>query len=211
MRTNYHQPFWNLRDAAIMGLIVGLHAVVLWRITHMKPPPAQPQQVILQVSMVKPPDELPPPPKIERVQPQTTQKVTQQVMQDLPPVITDIPVADPIPEPPANPAPPQPSAMPPPKNTGAGRYLIAKQEYKPIYPRKALRDGIEGTVTLLIHVDQKGVPEKVEVVKSSGDFDLDNAARYAAMKYLFVPAMQNGVPVTALGLLDIVFKLDDSN
>ena len=204
MRTNYHQPTWNIRDVAIMGFIVGLHALVLWRITHVQPPPAQPPEVALQVSMIKPPDESPP---IQRIQPKTTQKVTQQVMQDLPPVITDIPVADPIPEPPPVSATP-PAPATPTKSSSADNYLIAKQQFKPIYPRKALRDGIEGTVTLLIHVDEKGFPEKVEVIKSSNDFDLDNAARSAAMKYVFVPAMQNGVPVKALGKLDIVFKLD---
>ncbi|MGH8505600.1 MAG: energy transducer TonB, partial [Stenotrophobium sp.] len=112
-----------------------------------------------------------------------------------------------IPEPPA--PPPSPSPAPASKSSTTGNYLIIKQQFKPIYPRRALRDGIQGTVTLLIHVNENGVPIKVEVVKSSGNFDLDNAARNAAMKSLFVPQMQNGVAVKAQGLQDIVFKLDE--
>lgn len=209
MHARYPQPAWNLRDATVMLVIAGLHVIAIWWLTHGKPPPAPPQEVVLQVSMVKPPDEPTPPepPKIQRVQPKTSQKVTQQVMQDLPPVITDIPIADPIPEPP--PPPSTPAPVPTSKSSTAGNYLIIKQQFKPIYPRRALRDGIQGTVTLLIHVDENGVPTKVEVVKSSGNFDLDNAARNAAMKSTFVPQMQNGVAVKAQGLQDIVFKLDE--
>lgn len=209
MHTRYRQPVWTPQDAAIMLLIVGLHVVAIWCLTHSSPPPAPPQEVILQVSMVKPPDEPTPPepPKIQRVQPKTTQKVTQQVMQDLPPVITNIPVAEPIPEPPPPPAAPAPA--PTSKSSTASNYLVIKQQFKPIYPRRALREGIQGTVTLLIHVDENGVPTKVEVVKSSGYFDLDYAARNAAMKSTFVPQMQNGVAVKAQGLQDIVFKLDE--
>ncbi|MGH8455932.1 MAG: TonB family protein [Stenotrophobium sp.] len=206
MRANYKQSFWSPRDVVIMGLILGIHAGALWYVTHIKPPVPQAAPTILQISMVKPPDEPPPPPKLVRIQPKTTQKVTQQVMQDLPPVITDIPVADPIPEPPPVNAEAQPAPV---QRSSEGKYLLVKEESKPIYPRRALRDGIEGRVELLIHVDEKGFPEKVEVVKSSGDFDLDNAARAAAMKYRFVPAMQNGVPVKAVGLLPIEFKLTE--
>ena len=80
---------------------------------------------------------------------------------------------------------------------------------KPVYPRRALRDGIEGKVTILITVDEKGIPTDAKVVKSSGNFDLDNAARTAAMKYIFVPQMVNGVPVKAQGLQDFVFNLNE--
>lgn len=193
-----------------MGLIVGLHAFALWRITHVQIEAPPPPPTVLQVSMVQPPDEPPPPepPKPQpRIQPKTTQKVTQQVMQDLPPVITDIPVADPIPEP--APAPPAPPTPPQPAKSGAGGYLVVKEQVKPIYPRKALREGIEGKVLVLITVDEKGVPQEAKVVKSSGNFELDNAAKNAVMKSLFVPQMVNGVAVRSQGLQEIVFKLSE--
>ena len=211
MRANYKEPVWNLGDAAIMGLIVGLHAIALWRIVNVKPPEAPPPQVILQVSMVKPPDEPPPPepPKIEppKVQPpKVVQQTPPPIPQEVPKVITDTPVQNPIPPPPP-PAPPAPPA-PPPQPTGP-IYLVIKEQAKPVYPRKALRDGIEGKVTLLITVDEKGAPVEVKVLKSSGNFDLDTAARNAAMKTLFVPQMYNGAPVRAQGLQEIVFNLNE--
>jgi TonB family protein len=72
-----------------------------------------------------------------------------------------------------------------------------------------MRDGIQGKVTVLITVDEKGMPTEAKVLKSSGNFDLDNAARSAAMKYIFVPQMYNGVPVKAQGLQDFVFNLNE--
>lgn len=212
MRANYKEPGWNLGDAAIMGLIVGLHALALWRITHIPPPEPIMAPVILQVSMVKPPDEPPPPepPKPEPPKvppPKVVQKTPPPIPQEVPKIITDTPVQNPIPPPPPTPpAPPQPP--PPPQNTGPV-YLVIKEQAKPIYPRKALRDGIEGKVTLLITVDEKGVPVEVKVLKSSGNFELDNAARNAAMKTLYVPQIYNGAPVKAQGLQEIVFNLNE--
>jgi periplasmic protein TonB len=212
MRANNKEPIWNLGDAAIMGFIVALHAFALWRIINVKPPEAPPPQVILQVSMVKPPDEPPPPepPKIEppKVIPKVVQKTPPPIPQEVPKIITDTPVQNPIPPPPppTPPGPPPPPAQP--VYTGPV-YVVVKEQAKPIYPRKALRDGIEGKVLLLITVDEKGLPVEVKVVKSSGNFDLDNAARNAAMKTLFVPQMYNGAPVKAQGLQEIVFNLNE--
>lgn len=213
MRAHNKEPAWNPGDAAIMAVIVGIHAFAIWRITHIKPPEPQPLPVVLQVSMVKPPDEPPPPeppkpPPPKEPPPKVVQKTPPPIPQEMPKVITDTPVQNPIPPPPpAPPAPPAPPPPPPPPSSG--NYLVIKEQAKPIYPRKALRDGIEGKVTLLITVDEKGVPVEVKVVKSSGNFELDTAARNAAMKTLFVPVIYNGAPIKAQGLQEIVFNLNE--
>jgi protein TonB len=214
MRANHKEPTWSFGDATVMGLIIGLHALAIWRITHVPPPEPIPVPVVLQVAMIKPPDEPPPPPPPEppkppppRIQPKVMQKTPPPIPQELPKVITDTPVQNPIaPPPPVEPAPPAP---PPPPKPSSSNYLVIKEQAKPIYPRKALRDGIQGKVLLLITVDEKGMPTEAKVVKSSGNFDLDNAARNAAMKTLFVPQIYNGAPIKAQGLQEIVFNLNE--
>jgi protein TonB len=210
MRANNKEPAWNFGDAAVMGLIVGLHAYALWHIVHIKPPEPLPPPAILQVSLVIPPEEPPPPepPKIEppKVQPKVVQKTPPPIPVEQPKIITDTPVQNPIPPPP--PVDPTPPAPPPPRPSTSS-YLVVKEQAQPIYPRKALRDGIEGKVTLLISVDEKGVPTEAKVVKSSGNFDLDNAARTAVMKFLFVPQTYNGAPIKSQGLQDIIFTLNE--
>lgn len=214
MRANNTEPTWSLGDKAVMAFIIGLHAFAIWRFIHVPPPEPPPELPILQVSMIiPPPDEPPPPPEPPKPPPPQPPKVIPKtppppvpVVQ--PKVVTEVPVQAPIPPPPPTPPAP-PAPPPPPPKPSAPSYLAVKQTFKPVYPRKAMRDGIEGKVTVLITVDEKGIPSDAKVVKSSGNFDLDNAARTAALKYVFVPQQYNGAPVKALGLLDIVFKLNE--
>jgi protein TonB len=79
----------------------------------------------------------------------------------------------------------------------------------PAYPRDALRAGITGTVLLEVLVDVDGSPLKVTIHRSSGNHDLDRAAQFQVQKrWRFRPASRNGVPVQAIGLVPIDFKLD---
>lgn len=211
------EPTWSTADKAIMGFIVGLHALGIAYFMYAPEPKAEPIPVVLQVSLIRPLEEEPPPPPEApkppppRIQPpQPVPKTPPPIPQELPKVITEVPVANPIPPPP--PPPPEPPAPPPPPapaKPSAPAYLVAKQMVKPTYPRKAMRDGIEGKVTVLITVNEKGLPVEAKVIKSSGNFDLDNAARNAAMKYTFVPLLSNGIPVKAQGLQDFVFNLNE--
>ena len=79
----------------------------------------------------------------------------------------------------------------------------------PPYPRLALRDGIEGTVQLLVLVDETGHVLEVKVERSSGDHQLDTAAREHVLRHwLFQPAQRNGVPMRAWARAPIEFRLD---
>ena len=79
----------------------------------------------------------------------------------------------------------------------------------PSYPRDALRDGVQGTVLLQVLVDVDGRPLQVDVQRSSGDRQLDIAARkQVLMNWRFRPAMKNGHAVQAIGLVPIAFNLD---
>ncbi|WP_368564554.1 energy transducer TonB [Pseudoxanthomonas sp. UTMC 1351] len=78
----------------------------------------------------------------------------------------------------------------------------------PKYPREAVRDGAQGTVMLRVLVDTDGTPLEVSIDKSSGNKSLDREARQHVLKnWRFRPAMRDGVPVQAYGLVPIDFSL----
>lgn len=79
----------------------------------------------------------------------------------------------------------------------------------PPYPRDALREGIEGTVQLRVLVDETGHVLEVQIERSSGDHELDIAAReHVLRRWLFQPAQRNGVPMRAWGRVPVRFRLD---
>jgi len=88
--------------------------------------------------------------------------------------------------------------------------LAYRDASPPPYPRDALRNGIEGTVQLRVLVDETGRVLDVRIDRSSGDRQLDTAAReHVLHHWLFQPAQLNGVPMRAWGIVPIVFRLDD--
>jgi len=80
-------------------------------------------------------------------------------------------------------------------------------EAPPAYPAEAARDGIQGTVRVRAHVDTEGQVTAVEVVSSSGDSRLDEAARVAALAWRFRPATRGGRPVAAWVTRNVRFEL----
>lgn len=78
----------------------------------------------------------------------------------------------------------------------------------PPYPRADLRAGNEGTVVLQVVVDVAGRPLEVTVAESSGHRSLDAAARrHVLSAWQFRPAMRDGQPVEAVGLVPVSFSL----
>lgn len=93
-----------------------------------------------------------------------------------------------------------------------GPVAAARLEYAsappPAYPRDALRMRAEGTVMLQVLVDRAGRPLDVQVQASSGNRALDEAARKHVLKrWIFRPAMRDGVAVQAIGIVPIDFTL----
>lgn len=79
----------------------------------------------------------------------------------------------------------------------------------PAYPRTALKDRLEGTVLLQVHVDTEGRPVAVDIARSSGHRVLDQAAQQQVMRqWRFRPAMQDGQTVEAIGLVPVAFSLN---
>lgn len=91
----------------------------------------------------------------------------------------------------------------------AGVRLAYASAPPPPYPVEALRDGRRGTVVLQVLVGVDGVPVEVTVQRSSGHRDLDRAAtRHVLRSWTFQPALRDGQPVQAIGLVPIEFKVD---
>ncbi|GAA3929283.1 energy transducer TonB [Luteimonas lutimaris] len=97
----------------------------------------------------------------------------------------------------------------PPAGPVAGVRLEYAKAPSPPYPRDALRAGLQGIVMLQVLVDVDGHPLEVEVRQSSGHRSLDAAARkYVLRHWTFRPAMVDGRPVQAVGIVPIAYSLD---
>lgn len=78
----------------------------------------------------------------------------------------------------------------------------------PRYPISELRSGVQGTVMLRVLVDTDGTPIDVQIATSSGSRALDKEARQHVLRtWRFKPAVRDGVPVQAYGLVPIAFSL----
>lgn len=93
-----------------------------------------------------------------------------------------------------------------------GPIAAASLEYvkasAPRYPIAEIRNGVQGTVMLRVLVDIDGTPIDVQIEKSSGNRNLDKEARQHVLRtWRFKPALRDGVPVQAYGLVPIDFTL----
>jgi protein TonB len=78
---------------------------------------------------------------------------------------------------------------------------------RPPYPEAARRQGLEGTVVLLIKVLTDGHTGEIKVKRSSGHAALDEAAVEAARRWAFHPATQGRAPVEAWVEVPVTFEL----
>jgi protein TonB len=79
------------------------------------------------------------------------------------------------------------------------------QAVNPIYPTMARFSHIQGPVELLMTIDERGVPSRVEVVSGHPAFHAE--AERAARLWRFEPATLEGQPVPARFRLTIAFRL----
>ena len=77
----------------------------------------------------------------------------------------------------------------------------------PAYPRRAVRDGIEGTVTLEVLVTAAGTPGLIALHTSSGSDALDRAALNAIKTWRFVPARRGDEAIDAWVIVPVAFRL----
>lgn len=109
---------------------------------------------------------------------------------------------------PTPPAPPAPVVAAPPGPVVQAReganYL---KNPRPAYPRRAKREGWQGTTLLRVSVQASGKPGAIGVQKSSGHPVLDEAAVEAVTRWTFVPATRGGERIAGTVTVPIVFRL----
>jgi protein TonB len=81
---------------------------------------------------------------------------------------------------------------------------IAKQT-KPIYPRQAYSDGIEGTVVIRFTIDEQGRVQAPAIVQSIPA--LDKAAIECVRQWRFHPAKKSGQVVVSKATAPITFRI----
>lgn len=80
-------------------------------------------------------------------------------------------------------------------------------QVRPSYPSSALRQGIQGTTMLKVHVLIDGRVGDVLVQQSAGHPDLDEAAIAAVRRWRFEPARRGSDPVAMWVLLPVEFQI----
>ncbi|MDP3229945.1 MAG: energy transducer TonB [Acidovorax sp.] len=215
------------RNAVIVGSVVALHVAGIWALqsgllrkaaevivpaellSEFIAPPAPPK--------VTPPPPAPPPP------PKPAPKVAPRPA-PMPVAITDptpapnAPTGITTPQPPAPPieapaAPPAPAPAPPappapPRIELPSSDAAYLNNPKPGYPAISKRMGEQGKVVLRVLIGTDGLPQKVEISKSSGFDRLDRQAQEAVMRWRFVAGKRNGVPETMWNLVPVNFVLE---
>ncbi|WP_024692405.1 energy transducer TonB [Pseudomonas syringae] len=218
-----------LRRGCAVTLVVAVHVLVLSMVTRSSPPALAPQVIrTIYASVINEPTPAPaasaaptPPPTVAPVAPapapapapvavkpvaRPKPAAKPQVMQHpvvaaatsapatistaaAAPVVTQIPVP-----------PPQPKTL-----TRGVEYV---HEPQPEYPDSAREEGHEGTVILRVLVDEHGKPGAVDIVRSSGFGNLDEAGRTAVRGALFKPHLEEGHAVSVYVIVPLRFQLD---
>lgn len=78
---------------------------------------------------------------------------------------------------------------------------------KPLYPKRARKQGITGQVLLRVLVGAEGRSKTVQTLQTSGHAMLDAAAVAAIQKWRFAPARRNGVPVAVTLDVPVTFQI----
>ena len=86
--------------------------------------------------------------------------------------------------------------------------LAVTKRVEPIYPPASRRENEEGTVRLRVLVDERGMPQDVKILKSSGHSRLDEAAVTAVKRWRFRAATQEAQSVKAWTQVAVTFRLD---
>jgi protein TonB len=203
------------RISAEAGAIAinGAALLLLLAPLSMHVPPAEEHEITTIVPLIREKPPLPPvPPKKVEITPPRPAPVAPTLPQKIevpqPPILEDSQIGDIAadPEPLAKVDPGLGNTITQPLAGAHLEYLAAPP---PRYPIEAIRESLTGTVTLRVLVDVDGTPLDVQIEHSSGHRVLDAAARKQVLgKWRFKPAMENGRAVQAIGLVPVVFNLN---
>jgi TonB family protein len=77
---------------------------------------------------------------------------------------------------------------------------------RPAYPAQWAQAGKEGSVVVSVHINDRGRPLEVTIVRGSGATELDASALSAVQKWTFTPPFQNLRPVSAWAEIELRFN-----
>lgn len=78
---------------------------------------------------------------------------------------------------------------------------------QPIYPPRARRLGLEGCVTITLHVSSSGNIHQCQITHSSGHATLDDSACKTLHTWIMEPERQNGIAIASLHHVRVQFSL----
>lgn len=84
---------------------------------------------------------------------------------------------------------------------------VPLSEPEAVYPKVAGEAGAQGTVKVVLRVDENGDVRDVVVADSPGWLALEEAARKSAYTIRYRPATRDGEPVAAWYVADIIFYI----
>jgi len=200
---------WNWPRVGALSGALSLHFIAL--LLLLVPPAA--------MQLLRPPPErildarlLDPPPKLDEPPLPTPPKIVHEVRQKTPPPapapLPAPPVESPMPSRQADPAPAHADITPTAPADVAPTALAYNVRTRIAYPRDAARMHQHGTVTLSVLVGADGVPQTIQIEKSSGFRSLDEAARDAVRHWTFQPGTRNGVASALWARVPITFSLE---
>ena len=226
------------RRGGLLGIVLALHAAVLFLILAAKTVAPSLLESPLMVQFIEPPTPVevaaaPRPlplaaPKLPLVHPRPTPVPPLKKPAPQPPIDTPVLETTTSSEPaPAN-APvvamPAPAAAPPESShaggagasAGSGEGSVVGARFDadylknpaPPYPPQSRRLGEEGKVILRVLVTAEGSAQQVELKTSSGSSRLDESAQRTVRTWKFVAAKRGAIAVESWVLVPIVFKLE---
>ena len=91
---------------------------------------------------------------------------------------------------------------------GKDNKSILKPRRNKDFPVMAHHNGIDGSTTMLLHLDRSGWVCLVEVIRSTGFEDMDSTMMRYIGQQRYEPALHDGKPVEALAVVSGTFDLD---
>ena len=98
--------------------------------------------------------------------------------------------------------------LPPPDFVPYEKEPVVVRKVEPKYPEIALRAGLEGNVYLKVWVDKEGKVRKAVILKSDAEI-FNDAAKEAAMQWVFTPAVMQQGPVDVWVSIPFRFRLSN--
>jgi protein TonB len=187
------------------AIVIAAHVAVIYAIAVslgvVEAPPIVESAKVVLLEMPKPAEPTKPVKVPELEQPDLTVPIPDTVIEtpvELPPIQAPV----------AAPSDSAPVAMPTDGAPIEATSLAVTSRVEPIYPPASRRQDEEGTVRLRVLVDERGRPQDVRVLKSSGHSRLDEAAVSAVKRWQFKPATQDAHAVRAWTQVAVVFRLE---